>query len=689
MIWTPAMSTAASAPPATMSFSTAVLTCDYLEFTSSENVVTARGNAVLVSSGTRLVADELRLNMARRSAVADGHVALMEGTTRLLSDHVVYDWAASSGVLNNAYIEELPWRIWAGTLERRGPNVYRLKRAAVTSCDQNPPHYHLRARSGVYRVRERITLYNDRLALERDPVFYTPLFTHALNKENTWTFTVDPGHGARDGAFAKMMFQYPLSLNTRGRLRWDAYQRTGNGLGAEYEYGLPTVRGRMTGYYLHDRLSDVTRWNGRLAHWQALTPRLSLQANAAVQSDADVNNLYVRDDYLRVRQQAESDAALTYQTGAYSARVAVEQDQIFDPVRGRFVRRQTVLPSASLQTSPLALGASGIYLTGNAAVTNRYVRPQVAALAAEPIVTEKDLFQQTASGAIELSRRFRLTKNVTLEPAGGVSETWQSWRDVGVGITRTGLSVGRMNGRLNWRHRVSSNFDYDLTQVHTVRWRPDSISRDHSAVDGGVERNALSFYGSYRAGAAAWARFGSGYDFRAFPGGAGVAPRQRITPPFAELSLRPRRNVRVFARETVQLHPTRKPQATQLDLSWDPAERTALSSGISYNVGRPGDLDVSHGASFDLTRKWSVVGGVQYTAAGAGGLRYNRVTIREKNLVLRRDLHCWILRGEMKFRPGVNEIFFRLDLKTNAETRRRADLPDRAQFRQGREQTEE
>jgi lipopolysaccharide export system protein LptA len=62
-----------SSDPSVVPLSTASLTCDYLEFLSSENVVIARGNAVAISSGTHLQSDEMTLYLSSQVVVAKGH----------------------------------------------------------------------------------------------------------------------------------------------------------------------------------------------------------------------------------------------------------------------------------------------------------------------------------------------------------------------------------------------------------------------------------------------------------------------------------------------------------------------------------------------------------------------------------------------------------------------------------------
>src|SRR4051812_22006867 len=86
--------------------STGTLTSDYLEFRSTENVIIARGHAVLISSGTRLESDEIRMHTNDHSGTATGHVILDDGSTVLLTESMDYDSASSTAVISNGYIED-------------------------------------------------------------------------------------------------------------------------------------------------------------------------------------------------------------------------------------------------------------------------------------------------------------------------------------------------------------------------------------------------------------------------------------------------------------------------------------------------------------------------------------------------------------------------------------------------------
>lgn len=664
--------------------STATLTCDDLDYFTEANRLEARGNALLISSGTRLRADALTLVPAARTAEASGRVVLKDDVLTLFADRVSYDWAQSTGSLREVFLRQGQWRVWGREVERLGPNLFRLRRAAFTSCDRDPPHYHFRGGNAVYRVDERMSVSHVRFALEKTPLLWVPFYSRSL-KDNRWALTVDPGNSARNGLTTRTVFSYPLGKNIRASALWDYFSRAGHGLGGELTYTEPTARGSLSAYVIRDRIADDRRWNLRFAHWQQWSPRWQVQSNVAFQSDEEVNNTFIRDDYQRRRQLGESDVAFTHTAPWFTARIVAEHDRALDVPGDRFVTARTVLPRVSAQTSALRVGRSSLYFQGSANFESSYDRPEVVAGTPNPILTGKDAVRQSADSTASLRWRWPLSKTISIEPSAGLTEQWRSHREEPLALDPRDLFQGRGFTGLNWRHRLTSALDYDLTHRYQVRWRPDTWSRDHAALDQGEERNEVSFFGSWRPSSAVWARLTTAYDFRDAPGLGFLTPRQRVAPPSLDVTLRPSRRWSATWRETAQLHPVRKTQSRQVSFRAGPSDRAFVSSGFSYNVGRAGQLDLNHAAAFSLTRGWWLSGDIHYTAEGAGRTRYNHVTFKEKNVVVRRDLHCWVVRVTYRERPGVNELYFRLDLKTNAQWRESQRLEGEAQYYPARE----
>jgi lipopolysaccharide assembly outer membrane protein LptD (OstA) len=679
------LATAPAAWAAEATFSNVTLTCDYMEYRSSESVVVARGNAVMVSSGTRVEADELTLHLPTRTVEAKGHLYLEDDSIHLLADEGRYDAKAGSGVFTNGFVSMPPWRLWARKVVRLSSTSYRMEHAAVSSCDEDPPHYHIRMSRLDLRPNVNATAVGARFVLDRDTIAGFPYYRKTF-REKPWSLTVDPGHSSYHGFSAESIFTYRLTPSGTARVYWDHYERTGNGWGGEYTYFRPDVRGSIYGYRINDNVAGSVRWNARMAHWQSFTSRLSLQVNALAESDSHFNNLYFSDDLQRVRQTAQSNAALAYQHPAFTARSMVQQDQIYDPVRQSFVRLRTVLPELSFQTASLSV-ASSTFLSWGISLRNQYDRPMVLPLSATPLYPEKDRFRHTGDSSLSLRRRIPLSRTATLEPSAGVSESWQSWQDDGPFRDPHDVFQGRGFTGLNLRHRLSRSLDYDLAYGYRVRWSPNQFKRNHADPnDQGVEQNLFSL-GMNARRRSLWARLTAGYDLRDRDGEMIETPRQKVTPPTLNLDYSPASWASFSFQESYLIYPAQRPQYTQGSFRFGARSRTQFTSGFSYNVGSPGALQLRHGASFNLTKGWRIDGDIRYLVEGDGRLRYNRLpkTLFERNVVVTRDLHCWNSRISLRQRPGVYEVFVRLDLKTNLAARRQLTSPEEKQYYPGRE----
>ncbi len=650
-------------------------------------MVYAQGNVVMISSKSVLQADEVTVYTSSRTARAVGHVHLAEGSLSLWAEEMDYDSANTTATLKNAYITNPPWRIWGRKIRRVSKDRFVIERAAVTNCDLDPPHFHFRGIRATYRQSKRYSIYGSGLAQEDTPVIFAPLYTRTM-EDKDWSWRFEPGHTSRDGRFVKNIITYPLGDQMYGRFYWDYFQKTGYGLGAEYNYFRPDVRGSVYGYQLKDRLSKSVRWNTRLGHWQQLKPSLSLQANAIFQSDESFSNLYSGDNEYS-RQTAQSDAALTYQRPTYTSRWLVRQDQTFDTSRNRFVRQRTVLPQWDIQSTPLLIGSS-VYATLSGSFANTYTRPSTTS-ALNPVVPEKDIYQQTANASASFSRPFALMKSMSYTPSAGLSESWQAWEDItpagstATRIDRSGLFSGRAFTSHNLRQRFGRSLDMDLSYSYRVRGAPNALKRDKTGADEGVEQNGLGLAMFFRPTTAFWSRASSGYDLRTSPGLGSVKGKNKVTPPTVEFNYRPLRKLEFFYRQTQQLYPVNRPQITQFSAQWGDTMGAHISSGWSYNSGTSGSIQIQQRAAFPLTRGWFLQGGVQYTASGERDLQYNKVQIIEKTLTVVRDLHCWVFRAEVTQRPGLDQVSFNIDLKTDLlRMRSQTSAMDEAQYFQTR-----
>jgi phage-related protein len=182
----------------------------------------------------------------------------------------------------------------------------------------------------------------------------------------------------------------------------------------------------------------------RFAHWQQLAPRWQLQSHVAMQSDQDVNNEFIGDDYQRRRQLGESDLAVTHNASWYSSRIFVQHDRALDTVNNRYVTSLTILPQLGFQSSALRLGKSNAYFNFGGNFRNEYDRPEAET---PPTRTRsfpaKTITANTRTGRPGFSWTLPVTKTISLEPVVGISENWQSDQGKGKRWIRRTSSRGR------------------------------------------------------------------------------------------------------------------------------------------------------------------------------------------------------------------------------------------------------
>ena len=114
--------------------------------------------------------------------------------------------------------------------------------------------------------------------------------------------------------------------------------------------------------------------NLRFAHWQQWSPRWQVQSNVAFQSDEEVNNTFVRDDYQRRRQLGSRMSLSPHGAVVHGPPHVAEHDRALDVPGDRFVTARTVLPRVSAQTSALRVGRSSLYFQGSANFESSYDR---------------------------------------------------------------------------------------------------------------------------------------------------------------------------------------------------------------------------------------------------------------------------------------------------------------------------
>jgi hypothetical protein len=440
---------------------------DYLEYQKEKDLVYGSGHVQVTSEDMYLEADEIFYNLKEETVTAVGHVIGKDKAQDLSGQAVTYNLKTKQGILSYGKIYSYKWYITGPKMERQGPEKMYLPQGYMTTCDLEQPHYRIRANRIAVYPQKYLVCYHARFYIGDLPVLYFPVYYQSLKKKK-YTLNVYVGHNSTEGDFIKVVYGYPLTDNTYGRLYQDYMEYLGWGKGAQFEYNYPD---RMNGswYYYHIRqkerlepplLPAATRWNAVMSHWQRLDPTWIAQANVKVQSDQTFQKRYEEEAWRQVNNDITSYLALSKLEKAYTFRVLGERRELWDEAAQDYKPDYVYAPRVSFNTNQLRLPWSyspraPLYFTYNLETKRSYTRSQ-------------GFYVWDGNTNATLTNRLGLTRNMSLTPQIGLIEGWQDRVDLL--DTRNILRTQYFTG-LNLRTRVTDNLDWDLGHSYTEEFK--------------------------------------------------------------------------------------------------------------------------------------------------------------------------------------------------------------------------
>ena len=640
--------------------------------------------AVEISSAV-MTADKIFINDKTKMGHAEGNIRIEQEAFVLEGNEAEFYWEAATGTVRGASGVNPPWYFTADRMIQLSPDVYYLENAGFTSCDEVPPHYRLLSRRGKLRRGKRITLKNPRMTPDDTPVLWLPIYTKSLIPHK-YRLRIEPGQSSRDGMIVKTRLGYPFSENTWTNFRWDFLQFTGNGGGIEHVYNTPNIKGVFDSYYIRDSNPDAAvprskRYTILWNHYQRLSQRLSLNSKLDLKSDQSFGNSFggVGNEVAVENTQRGlfSEGGFTYQFQNATLQAQADRKDKFDSTISskQFISHIT-LPRLIFNTVPLTSRLLPFYTSFNGTFTNDTEDRSDPA--------RQLRYKKNVRAGLELKKDIKIRKRLTLTPVASYSQSWDN-RVLGSTdiVTEKDQYIGRYTVGMDARRRFFRLVDLRLGYRYSVRNRLNQTRQEINANDYGVENNQLTGALQTRLGRSTLVSLSSGYDYLEAPRDQPDKYRhssERVQPPSMDLQWQAKKNVTVFFRESYGIFDTRtrtpinSPINTSGELQvGDPNSATMFSQGFSYSkkgFGAQSELFLTNKLKFYLTPKWYVDLFWSYRAVGETKLEYRKVFPIERGIRVVRDLHCWVLRGELSSRPGRTDAAFYIDLKTNMRPER-------------------
>jgi len=236
------------------------ISADHLEYISETGIYSAKGSAKIVSGDTTLSADEINVNNITSDAVAVGNVVYEDSETIINAERVELNFKTKLGTIYNSYIfyKKDNYHIRGGDIKKIGENNFNMETATVTTCNAEPPAWHISAKNIKTIQHKSLEAKNMTFYVKDTPLLYIPYFWIPLvDKRNTGLLTPVFGTSSTKGFTYKQGIFWAIKQNMDATLYLDYYSKKGLGKGLEYRYIInPENNGNIWIYHLKDQDLD-------------------------------------------------------------------------------------------------------------------------------------------------------------------------------------------------------------------------------------------------------------------------------------------------------------------------------------------------------------------------------------------------------------------------------------------------
>ncbi len=347
---------------------------------------------ITVGASIEFRAEQVDHFLDKHLLTASGNVVFTSGTSRIAADSADYNTQTDTGVFRNASgsvslpetveksmfgTQEPDAYFYGETVEKVGPEKYRITKGGFTTCLQPTPRWELVSSSATIVLDKHAILRNAVLEVKGVPVFYLPVIYYPIEKDDRATGFLIPTYGQSTyrGQSLSNAFFWAISRSQDLTLMHDWFTKTGLGMGSEYRYVVgPGSEGQARVYYLNEKESTYTTggfestvparrsYDIRASVIQALPAGLRARGRIDYFSNVTVQQTYYQNIYdaSQVTRSITGSLGGSFKGLSYSgayARTATFLSSNFYSVSG-------ATPSFSVNQGLRAIGRTPIYVAG-------------------------------------------------------------------------------------------------------------------------------------------------------------------------------------------------------------------------------------------------------------------------------------------------------------------------------------
>ncbi len=210
-----------------------VIDGDEISYLQEKGRVIAKGNVRVESKDSVLLCQEAIYDANSNIAYIKGEAEITKGNSILYGQDVVYDFNTQNAEMVGVRLKDPPVYGEAEEGDKVEREKYLLRKAYITTCDLEVPHYRLTSKTVTVYPEDRIIAKNVVLRVGKTPIFFIPRFTQSL-KDNVFKVQLIPGKDKEWGIFLLSRWRYTLNDENEGKIHIDAYEDRGYGFGVTH-----------------------------------------------------------------------------------------------------------------------------------------------------------------------------------------------------------------------------------------------------------------------------------------------------------------------------------------------------------------------------------------------------------------------------------------------------------------------
>jgi LPS-assembly protein len=308
------------------------IVADAMEHNQSEDVVSARGNVVLIWQGATLTADSAVYDRTKKTLTASGTVVIIKGEDSVKGESVSLDLESGRGELarGTIFIKQNNMRITSDSINRTGDTDYTARQTAYTTCDAALPSWKFSADDLAMTLDDYATAQHVIFYIKDVPVFYFPYVVFPVKRDRQSGFLFPKFGWSKDkGAQSDIFYYWAISPSQEATIDLDIQTKRGVGVGLDYRYlRKQNSTGNLGGYLIYDQNSDRPRGYVSQFHREIFSPEMNLRSSINMTSDRTFLNNYGEKsgDYNRQSNDSTINFLKTWQQYALTANLRYTQD---------------------------------------------------------------------------------------------------------------------------------------------------------------------------------------------------------------------------------------------------------------------------------------------------------------------------------------------------------------------------